>query len=110
MAGTFELHSFVSKFCNLWSSGRNARLAVEFQAGQATVNLQLDLVLPYDHPQEHDEKRVSPSCLRRRARRSQACFEAAVDAAKATLLQQLKKKLPRQPISTQQLSKLHHRR
>ena len=80
MAGTFELHSFVSKFCNLWSSGRNARLAVEFQAGQATVNLQLDLVLPYDHPQEHHEKRVSPS---RRACRSQACYEAAVDAATA---------------------------
>ena len=82
MAGHFELHSFLNKFCNFWSSGRNARLAVECQAGQATVNLQLDLGLPHSHPQEPpQQKRVGPSCLRRLARREQARSEAAVDAA-----------------------------
>ena len=85
MANPFELQSFLSKFCNLWSSGRNARLAVECQAGQATVNLQLDLGLPHHaHPQEHHKKQVSPSRLRRRARRAQARIEAAVVAAQAT--------------------------
>ena len=85
MAGHFELHSFLSKFCNLWSSGKSARLAVECQAGQATVNLQLDLGLPHhEHPQEHHQKRVGPSRLRRRARRAQARHQAAVDAAQAT--------------------------
>ena len=88
MAGSLEFHSFVSKFLNLWSSGKNARLAVECQAGQATVNLQLELGLPHahnHHPQEeHHEKRVSPSRLRRRARREQARAEAAVNAAQAT--------------------------
>jgi hypothetical protein len=85
MAGHFELHSFLSKFCNLWSSGRNARLAVECQAGQATVNLQLDLGLPHhEHPQEDHQKRVSPSRLRRSARRAKARHQAAVDAAEAT--------------------------
>ena len=43
----FELLSFLEKFCNLWSSGRNARLAVECQAGQASVNFQLVIVLPH---------------------------------------------------------------
>ena len=77
-----ELNSFVSKFWNLWSSGRTARLAVECQAGQATVNLQLDLGLPQHHPlQEHHVKHVSPSRLRRRARRAQARADAAVNAA-----------------------------
>ena len=86
MAGSLEFHSFVSKFLNLWSSGKNARLAVECQAGQATVNLQLELGLPHNHhPQEeHREKRVSPSHLRCCARRAQARAEAAVNAAQAT--------------------------
>ena len=85
MAGNFELQSFLNKFCNLWSSGKSARLAVECQAGQATVNLQLDLGLPHhEHPQEHHQKQVGPSRLRRRARRAQARHQAAVDAAQAT--------------------------
>jgi hypothetical protein len=84
MAGHLVLHSFVNKFMNLWSSGKNARLSVECQAGQATVNLQLDLGLPHAQPQEHQEKRVGPSRLRRRAQRAQARAEAAVNAAQAT--------------------------
>ena len=85
MAVGLELHSFVSKFLNLWSSGKNARLVVETQAGQATINLQLELGLPHNHhhPQEHHEKRVSPSRLRRRARREQARAEAAENAGQA---------------------------
>ena len=80
MAGPLELNSFVSKFWNLWSSGRNVRLAVECQVGQATVNLQLDLGLPQHHPlQEHHVKHVSPSRLCR-ACRAQACADAAVNA------------------------------
>jgi hypothetical protein len=81
MGGPSELNSFVSKFWNLWSSRRTARLAVECQAGQATVNLQLDLGLPKHHPlQEHHLKHVSPSHLRCCARRAQACADAAVNA------------------------------
>ena len=93
MAGHFELHSFLNKFCNLWSSGRIARLAVECQAGQATVNLQIDLGLPHGHPQEPPEqKRVGPSRLRRRARREQARSEAAVDAVQATAAEDVAEK------------------
>jgi hypothetical protein len=85
MAGTLELHSFVNKFCNLWSIGKSARLDVECQAGQATVNLQLNL----DHQsvppqQEHQRKPVIPSRLRRPARRAKARDEAAANAAHAT--------------------------
>ena len=48
--------------------------------GQATINLQLDLGLLHGSPQEHHhQKQVSPSRLRRRARRAQARAEAAVD-------------------------------
>ena len=75
----------MSKFLNLWSSGKNARLVVETQAGQATINLQLELGLPHNHhhPQENHEKRVSPSRLRRQARREQARAEAAENAGQA---------------------------
>ena len=73
MAGHLELYSFVGKFWNLWRTGQNARMSVECQAGKATVNLQLDLGLPhYHHPQEHHEKRVGPSRIRRCAQRAQA--------------------------------------
>ena len=85
MAGTLELHSFVNKFCNLWSIGKSARLVVECQAGQATVNLQLDLGHQPVHPQqEHRRKPVTPSRLRRSARRAQARDEAAANAVHAT--------------------------
>ena len=57
MAGGLELHSFVSKFLNLWSSGKNAGLAVECQAGQATVNLQLGLPHAHNHPQEEQHEK-----------------------------------------------------
>ena len=85
MAGHLELHSFVGKFWKLWRTGQNARMSVECQAGKATVNLQLDLGLPhYHHPQQHHEKQVGPSRLRRSARRAQARADAAVNAARAT--------------------------
>ena len=81
MAGHCELLSFLTQLCHLWSSGINARLAVECQAGQATVNLQLDLGLPHGHPQERpQQKLVGPSRLGRCARRAQARSEAAVNA------------------------------
>ena len=85
MAGAAELHSFVNKFCNLWSLGKSARLVVECQAGQATVNLQLDLGHHPVHPQqEHQRKTVTPSRLRRRARRAKARDDAAANAVHAT--------------------------
>ena len=68
-------------------------MAVECQAGQATVNLQLDLGLPHGHPQEPpQQKRVGPSRLRRRARREQARSEAAVDAVQATAAEDVAEK------------------
>ena len=80
MGGTFELHSFSSKFCNLWSSGRNVCLAVECQAGKTILNFQLD----HPKPQEHHQKRVGPSRLRHRSRWAQTHNEGAVDAAQTT--------------------------
>ena len=54
--------------------------AVECQAGQATVNLQLQLD-QHHSLQEHHVKHVTTSRLRRRARRAQARADAAVNAA-----------------------------
>ena len=58
MAQLFELNSFVGKFVNLWQTGKNATLKLESRAGQASVNLQLDLgnQLPH-HPLVQDSAR-----------------------------------------------------
>ena len=91
---TPELKSFVTKFAELWHSGRNASLALECGAGEATINLQLRLgshplhlqqPQHYQGPQHHLERRVGPSRLRRRARRAQAREVAAEQAAAAAL-------------------------
>ena len=92
MAVTPELKSFVTKFADLWHSGRNASLSLECGAGEATINLQLRLGSHPLHlqqpqhrkgPQHRLERRASPSRLRRRARREQARELAAKQAAAA---------------------------
>ena len=83
MAVTPDLKSFVTKFADLWHSGKNACLSLECEAGEATINLQLRLGLhplqPQDHqgPQHHLARQAGPSRLRRRARRAQARAMAA---------------------------------
>ena len=87
---TPELKSFVTKFADLWHSGKNASLSLECDNGEATINLQLRLGShPLQQPQHHQgsqhrlERRAGPSRLRRRARRAQARELAAERAAAA---------------------------
>ena len=84
-----ELNSFVTKFADLWQSGRSARLSLECVAGEATINLQLRLGIlplqPQQEPHHRAERRAGPSRLRRRARRAQARALAAEQAAASSL-------------------------
>ena len=77
-----DVSSFVTKFYNLWHAGKSARLSLECDAGQASVNLNLHLGL-HPHPEEpyHGSRRAGPSRLRRSARRAQARATAAEEAA-----------------------------
>ena len=68
-----ELDSFLKKFYQLWSAGQSAHLDVETHAGSAWVGLSVQLGhVPFLPPQHFQPKKksVSPSRLRRRARRS----------------------------------------
>ena len=83
-----ELKSFVTKFADLWHSGRNASLSLECEAGEATINLKLRLgshSFQHHHQGEEHclERRAGPSRLRRRARRAQARAMAADQAGAA---------------------------
>ena len=83
-----EVSSFVNKFVNLWKSGCDASLHMESQAGQAFVTIRLGLGTgaystsnsrqnkQFQHS-ESKVKKVSPSRMRRRARRSAARQVAA---------------------------------
>ena len=88
MAGPVELENFVKKFVNLWQSGRNARLFVESQDGNAAVNLQQNLG-EAQHRQGHvaggQRAGGGPAQHRRRERRAAARQEldAAEEAAGA---------------------------
>ena len=91
---TPELKSFLTKFADLWHSGRNASLSLECEAGEATINLQLRLGShPLQQPKHHQGpqylggRRAGPSRLRRRARRAQARVLAAEQAAAAAAAQ-----------------------
>ena len=82
-----ELFNFVTKFYNLWHAGKSARLSMECEAGQASLNLQLRLG-PHPHHLHHQEpyhgsRKAGPSHLRRSARRAQARATAAEQAAAA---------------------------
>ena len=85
MAAPTELSSFVTKFANLWHSGKNACLSLECEAGEAIFNLQLRLQSHHRQPQQvhphySAERKAGPSRLRRRARRAQARPTAAAEA------------------------------
>ena len=73
-----ELESFVKKFEQLWKSGHNVHLAIDSQAGNASVSLHLNLgrypgPIQVPPPVHAREKVVgSPSRIRRRARREAA--------------------------------------
>ena len=77
MSGLPDLFNFVTKFSDLWKHNKSARLAAECHGGKATVSLHLQLGL---HTPE-EVHQPPPSPLRRRARRAQACAEAAANAA-----------------------------
>ena len=72
----------MAKFCNLWNAGKNARLLAECKAGEASINLHLQLGHYPVAPQQATEhpRQPGPSRLRRRARRAQARAEAAASS------------------------------
>ena len=92
MADTSELLNFVTKFSNLRHSGKRAHLTFECVAGEVIVNLQLHLgpqVLHSHHgpaPQPQVFRKISPSRLRRRARRAQARAMATAENASVSSL------------------------
>ena len=79
-----ELLSFITKFRNLWHTGKHATLTSECNAGKASLTLHLQLQ-PLHQQQPHPDlpypRRVGPSRLRRRARRAQSRSDAAAKAA-----------------------------
>ena len=88
-----ELFDFVTKFYNLWHSGKNARMFLECEAGEAIVNIRLNLghsqphqeAAPHHHFPPHPPRRAGPSRQRRRERRAQAReLAAAADVARST--------------------------
>ena len=88
---TPELKSFVTKFADLWHSGKNASLSLECGNGEATINLELRLGShPLQQPQHHQrpqhcfEIRAGPSHLRRLARLAQARELAAEASASSS--------------------------
>ena len=86
VTGPDELLSFLSKFTNLWHSGKNAQLSMECQDGVISVNLRLNLDSQPPAPQHPTPpaqrlRQPGPSRARRSARRAQARAEAAADAA-----------------------------
>ena len=67
----YELQCFVTKLCNLRSTGHSACLTVESRDYELSINLQLNFPRPvYYRP--GPRPRPSPSRLRRRVRRAAA--------------------------------------
>ena len=82
MAGLREVNSFVGKFVHLWQSGFNANLNIKSCAGNASINLEIELgQAPFLPPTNH----VSPSRLRRRHRREEA-RKVAVQAGDSSIV------------------------
>ena len=91
-----EINSFLTKFSSLWKAGRDACLQIETHAGQACVTLRLGLgeYPGHQHKSEqkngqnfncegspsHAQKKLSPSKMRRRARRAAARLSTAESA------------------------------
>ena len=82
-----EIDSFLLKFSSLWKAGRDACLQIETHAGQACITLRLGLGEHSGHKQQKEQtigqkvyckssptagKKLSPSKMRRRARRAAA--------------------------------------
>ena len=69
------LSNFIDKFQNVWRAGKDARLVIECQAGQAWISIHQHIGLPPPPPKQH-HRRPGPARLRRSARRAQARAEA----------------------------------
>ena len=83
-----EINSFVSKYVALWKAGQDASLHLDTYAGQVYVSLQLRLGHYPHYPQNQQNtprKKVTPSQLRRRERRSAARQSSAEQADVAKL-------------------------
>ena len=84
MAGLEQLNSFIGKFVNLWQTGFDASLELKTFNGEASVHFHVGLgqahCLQKAQPRPHHH--VSPSRVRRRARRAEARRQAAEEAAK----------------------------
>ena len=80
-----EIDSFILKFRQLWGAGLDAHLDLETHAGNAWVNLKLNLGQNRSNPVGSEfQKRCSPSRARRRERRSASfkCNEDKIIAQK----------------------------
>jgi hypothetical protein len=53
MADT-KILSFMTKFLNLWNTGRSTTLAFKYNAGKASINLRLEI--GHHHDQEHPQR------------------------------------------------------
>ena len=80
-----EINSFVSKYVALWKAGQDASLHLDTYAGQVYVSLQLRLGHYPQNQQNTPRKKVTPSQLRRRERRSAARQSSAEQADVAKL-------------------------
>ena len=75
MTAMHEIYSFVNKFMNLCDNGKNANLNLKCQDGKIVINLQLELESHVNQPYQHrprSRKQVTPSRVRRSARRARA--------------------------------------
>ena len=75
MTAMYEIYSFVNKFMNLCDNGKNANLNLKCQDGKIVINLQLELESHVNQPYQHQprsRKQVTPSRVRRSARRARA--------------------------------------
>ena len=88
MAGPGELYQFVKKFESLWQAGRNARLYVETEAGNAFVHLQVGLEQAQEHPQKehHGRHRGGNPARERRRERREADRKATAEAEEASIV------------------------
>ena len=84
MAATQDLSSFVSKFVELWHSGREAKLSLSCNAGRISIQLGLETGhQPPTAPLQKPHRQPGPSRLRRRARRAKERARAAAEEAAA---------------------------
>ena len=78
-----QLSNFLGIFRKTWQAGKDARLVVEFHAGQAWITLHQPIGLPPPPPIKQQQWRPGPYRVRRHARWAQA-REAASASAETT--------------------------